>query len=153
MGNIPTLYSPSFQDAYYPEALVLKAVIFFSTCQIDNAQAMVTRFHERYDPVSEQLQATLAQFEDNLQFYEFLTRVRSGEANLPPSIRGVVSTALSDRTLLRNLEYVRLLDGEEQRLERTPEEFRNSSLGNRVLQDIALAKSFAVDQTGDLARG
>ena len=36
---------------------------------------------------------------------------------------------------------------------RTPEEFRNSSLGNRVLQDVALAKSFAVDQTGDLARG
>ena len=33
------------------------------------------------------------------------------------------------------------------------EAFQNSGAGSRVLQDVALAKSFAVDQTGDLARG
>src|SRR5690606_25279355 len=71
---------------------------------------------------------------------------------LSPQIRGIVSTALSDRTLLRNLEYVRLLESEEQRLEQSPAEFKNSSLGARILQDIFVAKSFAIDQTGDLAR-
>ncbi len=57
-----------------------------------------------------------------------------------------------DRTLLRHLEYVRVLEGEEARLEQAPPEFKNSSLGARILQDVAVAKSFAVDQTGDLAR-
>ncbi|MBX3270932.1 MAG: hypothetical protein KF729_11770 [Sandaracinaceae bacterium] len=153
MGNVHTLYSPYFDDAYYPEALVLKAVIFFSACQVENAEAMVALFHERYDPVQAELQSTLQQFEDNQQFFEFLQRVRSGEANLSPRIRGVVASALSDRTLLRHVEYVRLLEAEEARLNQSPAEFRNSSLGARILQDIFVAKSFAIDQTGDLARG
>lgn len=153
MGNIHTLYSPYFDDAYYPEALVLKSVIFFSACQVENAEAMITQFHERYDPVQTELQSTLEQFQDNQQFFDFLQRVRSGEANISPRIRGIVASSLSDRTLLRNLEYVRLLEAEEARLNQAPDEFKNSSLGSRILQDIFVAKSFAVDQTGDLARG
>lgn len=153
MGNIHTLYSPYFEDAYYPEALVLKAVIFFSACQIENAEAMIAQFHERYDPVQSELQATLEQFQDNQAFFGFLQRVRAGEANLSPRIRGIVASALSDRTLLRHLEYVRVLEAEEARLNQAPDEFRNSSLGSRILQDIFVAKSFAVEQTGDLARG
>ncbi len=153
MGNIHTLFSPYFDDAYYPEALVLKAVIFFSACQVTNAEAMIAQFHERFDPVQGELQSTLEQFQDNQQFFEFLQRVRSGEANLSPRIRGIVASALSDRTLLRHLEYVRVLEAEEARLNQAPDEFRNSSLGSRILQDVFVAKSFAVDQTGDLARG
>src|SRR5690606_18994055 len=153
LGNIHTLYSPYFDDAYYPEALVLKAVVFFSACQIPNAEAMIALFHERYDPVNTELQNALAQFQDNQAFFDFLQRVRSGEANLSPRIRGIVASSLSDRTLLRHLEYVRLLEAEEARLNQAPDEFRNSSLGSRILQDIFVAKSFAVDQTGDLARG
>jgi tetratricopeptide (TPR) repeat protein len=153
MGNIHTLFSPYFEDAYYPEALVLKAVVFFSACQIDNARAMISQFHERYDPVQVELNGALERFQDNQQFFDFLQSVRNGEADLSPRIRGVVSTALSDRTVLRHLEYVRLLEEEEARLNESPAEFRNSPLGARILQDIFVAKSFAVDQAGDLARG
>ncbi len=114
---------------------------------------MIALFHERYDPVNTELQAALAQFQDNQQFFEFLQRVRSGEANLSPRIRAIVASSLSDRTVLRHLEYVRLLESEEARLNQAPDEFKNSSLGSRILQDIFVAKSFAIDQTGDLARG
>lgn len=152
LGNVHTIFSPYFEDSYYPEAIVLKAVTFFVNCQFDNALAMIGKFHEMYDPVRQELETKLAQFEDNTQFFEFLVKVRSGEANLSPNIRGVVATALSDRTLLRNIEYVRVLEAEEQRLGEAPAELQNSSLGARILQDVAVAKSFAVDQTGDLAR-
>ncbi len=152
LGNVHTIFSPYFEDSYYPEAIVLKAVTFFVNCQFDNALAMIGKFHEMYDPVRQELESKLAQFEDNTQFFEFLVKVRSGEANLSPNIRGVVATALSDRTLLRNIEYVRVLEAEEARLSDAPAELQNSSLGARILQDVAVAKSFAVDQTGDLAR-
>jgi len=153
LGNIHTLFSPYFEDSYYPEALVLKAVTFFVNCQVDNAEAIIGQFHERYDPVKQELEQVLAQYQDdNTQFFQFLERVRAGEANLSPRIRGIVASALSDRTLLRNVEYVRLLENEEARLASAPEQFRNSSLGARILQDIVVAKTFAIDQTGDLAR-
>ncbi len=152
LGNVHTLFSPYFEDSYYPEALVIKAVTFFVNCQVENAQAMVGRFHDRYDPVQQELNEVLEQNQDNLQFYEFLQRVRGGEASLSPRIRGIVTSALSDRTLLRHLEYVQQLEGEEQRLGQAPGEFQNSTLGGRILQDVGLAKQFGIDTTGDLAR-
>ena len=153
LGNIHTIFSPYFQDAYYPEAVVLKAVTFFVNCQIANAESMIGLFRERYDPIRSELEDILAGFEgDNFQFFEFLQQVRSGEANLSDNIRGIVSTALSDRTVLRHIEYVRVLDAEEERLAQEPPAFQNSSLGGRILQDVAVAKSFAVDMTGELAR-
>ena len=153
LGNVHSLESPYFPDAYYPEALVIKAVTFFVNCQIDNASATVAHFHERYDPVRDELEAVLAQHQDNTSFFEFLQQVRSGEAELSPRIRGLVATAMSDRTLLENIEYVRLLEEEEALLEEMSEAFKNSGAGGRVFQDIVLAKSFAIDTTGDLARG
>lgn len=153
LGNIHTIFSPYFADSYYPEALVLKAVTFFVNCQLENAEAMIGQFHERYDPVRTELESILGQFQDNTQFFGFLQQVRAGEANLSPTVRGIVSSALADRDVLRNIEYVRVLEGEEQRLASSPQEFQNSSLGGRILQDVAVAKSFAVDQTGDIARG
>lgn len=153
LGNVHTIFSPYFTDAYYPEALVLKAVTFFMNCQLENAAAMVGTFHEKYDPVQRELQEVLKKHEDNNQFFEFLQKVRAGKGTLSPQIRGIVSTALADRTLLRHVEYVKLLEAEEARLEQTAGEFKTSSIGARILQDIAVAKSFAVDQTGDLARG
>jgi tetratricopeptide (TPR) repeat protein len=153
LGNVHTLFSPYFRNAYYPEAQVLKAVTFFVNCQMENAESMVYKFHERYDPVKQELEEVLARFEDNTQFFDFLKKVRSGEANLSPKIRPVVRSALSDRTVLAHVEYVAILDAEEKRLESASKAFQDSAAGGRVLQDVSLAKSFAVDGTGDLVRG
>jgi len=153
LGNIHTLNSPYFPASFYPESRVLKAVIYFSHCQYDNAEATVDEFEREFEPIKRELDGYLAQYQDNAQFFDFLRKVRSGEANLPPRIRGIVESALGDRTLLRNIEYVRVLDDEEARLNQAPPEFRNSSLGARILQDVSVARSLAVDAAGDLARG
>lgn len=153
LGNIHTLNSPFFDAAYYPEAQILKAVVFFGACQFDNAEAVIARFNERYEPLKVELEQYLNQYRENTEFFAFLQRVRAGTANLPPRIRPIVESALGDRTLLRNIEYVRLLEEEERRVNASPAEFRNSSLGARILQDISVAKSLAIDAAGDLARG
>lgn len=153
LGNVHTLYSPYFEQAFYPEALVLKAVTFFVNCQVDNAEATVAKFHDRYDPVKQELDSVLAKHQDNADFFEFLKQVRNDEADLSPRVRPVVSTALSDRTVLQHLEYVALLDKEEARLGESDEAFAGSPVGEKILEDVSLAKAFAVDQAGDLARG
>jgi hypothetical protein len=152
LGNVHTLFSPYFTGAFYPEAMVLKAVVFFSNCQMENASAVVGQFHEKYDPVKQKLEELLQKYKDNAQFFDFLKQVREGRANLPPEIRGVVESALSDRTVLANLEYVALLEQQEKELNKGPSQFRGSSLGGRILQDILVAKSFAIDQAGDIAK-
>jgi len=153
LGNVHTLYSPYFEEGFYPEALVLKAVTFFVNCQVDNAEATVAKFHDRYDPVKKELDSVLAKHQDNADFFEFLRKVQSGDADLSPRVRPIVSTALSDRTVLQHLEYVALLDREQARLDKSGEAFAGSPVGEKILEDVSLAKAFAVDQAGDLARG
>ena len=153
LGNVHTLYSPYFEDAFYPEALVLKAVTFFVNCQVDNAEATVAKFHDQYDPVKKELDSVLAKHQDNADFFEFLKKVQNDEADLSRRVRPIVSTALSDRTVLQHLEYVALLEKEEARLDKSEEKFSGSPVGEKILEDVSLAKAFAVDQAGDLARG
>ncbi|MGB5310807.1 MAG: hypothetical protein WBN38_01980, partial [Polyangiales bacterium] len=50
-------------------------------------------------------------------------------------------------------EYVSILDAEEARLGKSSAEFQGAPVGAKILEDVALARSFAVDQAGDLARG
>ena len=65
LGNVHTLFSPYFKESFYPEALVLKAVVFFTNCQMKNATAMVQMFHEQYDPVKTKLDELLQKYQDN----------------------------------------------------------------------------------------
>jgi len=153
LGNVHTLYSPYFEDSFYPEALVLKAVTFFVNCQVDNAEATVAQYHDRYDPVKQELDAVLRKHQDNADFFEFLKKVRADQADLSARVRPIVATALSDRTVLQHLEYVAILDKEEARLGKSGEKFQGSPIGEKILEDVSLARAFAIDQAGDLARG
>lgn len=152
LGNIHTLFSPYFENSHYPEAYLLKAVVFYYNCQMENASAMVAQFHDQFGPVKGELESELAKYGDAASFFSFLQNVRAGKAQLSPRIRGIVSSALSDRTLLRHLAYEKQLREEEARLKEVSSEFRQSAVGQRVVQDVAIAKSFAVDQAGELAK-
>ena len=84
------------------------------------------KFQAKYQPIYDELDKVL----DALQgrrgqdepFYKFLKDVRDGKADLPPRIKIVVENALSDRQLLRNLEYVQVLDDEGKRFKKAPGE-------------------------------
>jgi tetratricopeptide (TPR) repeat protein len=153
LGNIHTLGSPFFTAAWYPESLVLKSVIFFSNCRYDEAEEVLAQFNERYGDQRPEIERYLQQYQDDTSFFRFLKDVREGHANLPNRLRPVVESAFSDRTLLRNIEYVTQLESEERRHAQMPQAFRNSSVGARIIQDIAVAKSFAIENAGNLARG
>ena len=84
-------------------------------------------------------------------FFKFLLSVREGNADLDPTIKPIVEIALSDRQLLRNIEYVKVLDDETGRFRKSPPSFRSSSLGQQVEDSLKLARDLAVRQAGELA--
>ena len=156
LGNIHTLESPYFPNAYYPEAEVLKAVIYFSNCQYDDATVIVSKFQEKYQPLYNDLNGVLRRFTgDNKEedFYKFLRQVRDHDAgaNLPPRIKTVVENALSDRQLLRYLQYVQVLDDESKRFGSQSAEFKSSALGNDSKDALQLARDVAI-KNGRAAR-
>jgi len=155
LGNIHTINSPFFPNAFYPEAEILKAVIYFANCQYKETTTVVARFNLRYEPIKKELQKILAEYKGDggeTKMFEFMRKVRDGKANLDPKLRPIVENSLSDRQLLRNLEYVRVLEDEEQVFKKTPATFRNSPLGGDVQDALDLAKELAVRNAGELAR-
>jgi hypothetical protein len=155
LGNIHTIEAPYFPNSYYPEAEVLKAVIYFSNCQYDDATTIVAKFQQKYQPIYNELSKSLERFKGDNQeeeFYKFLTQVQDGKASLPESIKPIVELALSDRQLLRNINYVQVLDEEGNRFKKAPASFRDSALGNDVKDSLQLARDIAVRNAGQLAR-
>jgi tetratricopeptide (TPR) repeat protein len=155
LGNIHTIESPYFPNSFYPEADILKAVSYFTICQYEDATTVVARMKKKYEPIKKELEAVLNRFKGEggeQQFFQFLKDVRAGKANLAPVIRPVVENALSDRQLLKNLEYVRVLDEEDGRFKKAPASFRNSPIGNDVTDALNLARDLAIRNAGTLAR-
>src|SRR6185369_16389049 len=75
LGNIHTLQAPYFPNSHYPEAEVLKAVIYFANCQYDDAQVIVAKFQGKYQPIYDELNKSLGRFKGDNQeeaFYKFL---------------------------------------------------------------------------------
>jgi tetratricopeptide (TPR) repeat protein len=154
LGNIHTLQSPYFPNSFYPEASVLKAVIYFSNCNYEAATTVVAQFNKKYTPIKEQLEKVLKNYKgENKEepFFKFLLEIRAGGGNLDERIRPIVENALSDRQLLRNIDYVKLLEEEDKRFKQSPPTFQSSSIGQQVGDALKLARDLAVRQAGELA--
>jgi hypothetical protein len=155
LGNIHTIESPYFPNAFYPESEILKAVIYFANCDYPKATIVVAQFNQHYTPVKDGLEKVLARFRGANQeepFYRFLKQVREGNANVDESVRPMIENALSDRELLRHMEYVRALDDEIQRYQRSPGALKSSGLGRQIDDALKLARDLAVRRTGELAQ-
>jgi hypothetical protein len=155
LGNIHTIQSPYFPRAFYPEADIVRAVIYFTICQYDDATSLVAKFQKKYEPIEKELKAVLKRYEgegSEQRFYDFVLKIRDGKADLSPGITPIVENALGDRELLRNIEYVKVLDQELARFKSAPTSFRNSPVGSLVEDNVNSAKNDAIKKTGDLAR-
>lgn len=155
LGNIHTIESPYFPHAFYPEADILKAIVYFSNCNYDAATIVVARFDQKYQPIREKLEAVLKRFKGPHQeepFFKFLLAVRDGTADLDPKVKNIVENALSDRQLLRNIKYVKMLDKETAHFHNSPPAFRDSALGQQVSDALKLARDLAVRKAGQLAQ-
>ena len=157
LGNIHTIESPYFPHANYPEADVLKAVIYFANCQYEDALTIVAKFRGKYEPIRDALNKQLEEFKKSANpeeaFYKFLKDVRDDKAKMDPKIGPIVKTSLSDRQLLRNLDYVHVLDEEQKRFGKAPGTFKDSKVADLVKDSIHDARELAVRNAGDLAKG
>lgn len=156
LGNIHTLSAPYFPNSFYPESEVLKAIIYFTNCNYDAATTVVARFNLRYIPIKDELEKILKNYKgENREdaFFKFLLDVREGKGDIPASVRPIVEIALSDRQLLRNIDYVKLLEEEDKRFKKSPSDFQSSGLGMEVSDALKLARDLAVRQAGELALG
>jgi hypothetical protein len=144
--------SPFFRDAFYPEAHVLKSVIFFDTCQMSNASAALATFHAQYDPLRDALGALTASTLDADAAIKLLESIDAGGGGLASGARAMLARVLGDRELARARAGLAALEDEQRALASAPTGLRGSTLGERIAQDLAVVRALRREQLGEHVR-
>jgi tetratricopeptide (TPR) repeat protein len=154
LGNLVTLSAPPFRNAYYPEALILQAVIAYQNCRFDDAETRVTEFEKTYVPVHKRLLALSESGSDPAAFYQLLADAQAdgGAKGTGAIMQRILGVALSDKEFQRLNESIRELDAELDGLGRTGDSFRYSSLTASLLTDLKSQRQALVEKAGELAR-
>ena len=153
LGNLHTLNSPFFDDEYFPESVILQAVIFFTNCKYKRVRQALEIFEQTYAPLQEELGRHLSQFGgDTEAIFNFLMKIYSEETEFSPRLSQILNAALTDKTLQGTLHYIEELDREIRYIRKIEPGWSNSMLAKQLMQEIELTKSFAIDNAGDQAR-
>jgi hypothetical protein len=152
LGNIHSINAPFFENEFYPESYILKAVIYFQRCNYDRSQEAINEFNAIYPDLRKDIEGVLQKYPDNAQFYDYVVKIKTGEAGLSERLQKAAEGALNDRTLAKNLEYVNELDRELKAIDKADPAWKSTAVAGNILQDLTLQKSLAANEAGNLAR-
>ncbi len=150
LGNLHSLNSPFFEDAYFPEGPVLAAVIYFYNCNYDLVRETLDDFDFIFEGVRDELQAILAEHDDEYAAYEWGEQWRNGSVEGSPEFESALISHLQDRQLEVRYNLIESIDREMERMDALPDSWQTSFLGDELMQEAALAQSFATSEAGEL---
>ncbi len=155
LGNLITLSSPFFRDEYFPEALILKAVIYYENCRYAESTAIVQEFERRYKPVYDALDDLTRKNMDAADDYAVLAEIQrknrsAKKAGQTPDVilERVLKLALSDKDLKNTNESIIELENELDSMKTHPS-LNNTELA-RNLQDLLKKQRSALIQKAGL---
>jgi tetratricopeptide (TPR) repeat protein len=152
LGNIHSINSPYFESEFYPESFILKAVIYFNRCNYDRSYEAINEFNAVYPQLKKDIDEILAKNPDNSQFYEYVVKIKNGEAGLSERLQHAAEGAVYDRTLQKNIDYVNELERELKAVDKADPSWKSTAVAGNILQDLTLQKSLAANEAGQLAR-
>jgi tetratricopeptide (TPR) repeat protein len=153
LGNIHTLNAPYFEDQFFAESILLRSVMYYFYCQYDRAEEAVVEYQQKYAPLTKDLEEILAKYEDNAEFYEYVTKILDGKAGLPDPTQRLVLSVLTDREVAKTLNWVDELRRELEMVNKAEKGWQNTTIAGEVLQELELQLSIAEADAGKLARG
>ncbi len=159
LGNLITLSSPFFRDEYFPEAMILKAVIYYENCRYRESTMIIEDFQRLYEPVLEELKMLLAKDMDASQYYTVLAEVqkknedREDKTTTDLILERVLRLALTDKDLKKTNESILELETELASYEQQTDAFRYSNLVKQMSEDLKVQRVSLIAKAGIMAKG
>jgi hypothetical protein len=158
LGNLVTLSSPFFRDEYFPEALLLKAVVYYENCRYRESSAIIQEFERRYKPVYDELDMLVKKDMDASQYYQVLAdvqnKVRAGPtAGSDAILERVLKLALTDRELKNTNDAILEVEKEIDLIGGRGTTFRTSELARHLQDRLKKERQQLVARAGVMAKG
>jgi tetratricopeptide (TPR) repeat protein len=159
LGNLITLSSPFFRDEYFPEAMILKAVIYYENCRYRESTMIVEDFERLYLPVHDELEMMLARNLDASEYYNVLADVQrkntetldKGSTDL--ILERVLRLALTDKDLKKTNDSILELETELASFNGKQDAFRYSNLVKALSEDLKVQRESLISKAGLMAQG
>jgi tetratricopeptide (TPR) repeat protein len=153
LGNIHTLNAPYFESEFFPESLVLKAVIYWKNCLYDRAKEAIDDFNAIYPPLKKDLDGLLDKVQEPTEFYEAAQKIRAGkDSGLREPVQRLAKSYLADRTLKKQFDYVEEMDRELAMVKKADPAWQATAIASTIIQDLTLQQSLAKNDVGTMAR-
>jgi tetratricopeptide (TPR) repeat protein len=160
LGNLITLSSPFFRDDYFPEAYILKAVIYYENCRYRESNLILKDFSGTYEPVQQELEQMLGKDMDSSEYYNVLSDIqkRNLEAGTDRNAKDVIlervlKLALTDRDLKKTNDSILELEAELDSVGAKADTFKYSNLAKTLMEDLKKQRQEMVKRAGLMAKG
>jgi hypothetical protein len=149
LGNLLTLHAPFFQERFFPESFILKALVLYENCRYADARAALADFQRRYQPLHDGLAQALPQIPTPQGAAELLARGPVGvQQTIPAAAREEVARLEQGSDLRGALAAAAQLAQEIDSIDRRPDPFRASPLVARVAPLARLARARLLETAG-----
>ncbi len=157
LGNLITLSSPFFKDEYFPEALILKAVVYFENCRYKEARAILEEFEQTYMPVHNELEKITAQKSDSQGYWDMLAEIQrrnveSGGRGSTVLLERIFKLALSDKDLKAANDSILEVEKEQDTIGGLGDRFRYSDLAKSLNEGLKAERAALAQKAGVLAK-
>ena len=159
LGDLITLSSPFFRDEAIPEAMILKAVIYFENCRYPEVIDIIKSFEAIYGPVQEALNALTSKDMEAVAYFNVLDDVLSKrhqdkQLSETEEILGrILNLALTDKDLKKTIDSIHELVLEIDSLSLRGDEFKYSSLSQSLIDALKVQREALIEKAGLLAKG
>lgn len=155
LGNLITLSAPFFKDEFFPEAMIIKSVIYYDNCRYPEAASFVDEFMERYQSLYEGLNKIVVQKMSDDKYYEFFRKMELGvgAAGGKKDIKKrIVASVLSNRIARQYHEAISQIDREIRSITREGGYWRNSRIAKEALSALKNEKRRMMSLAGAVMR-
>lgn len=156
LGNLITLSSPFFRDEYFPEAYILKAVIYFENCRYRESTQIVEDFTRIYQPVIDELRRLTEKEQDPAEYWSYLAdaqkKSKEGKGGTDVLLERVLKLALTDADLKKVNDSILELENELDAYGRQGDSFRYSELAKELMEDLKAQRADLMAKAGFMAK-
>ncbi len=157
LGNMITLHSPFFKDEYFPEALILKAVIYYENCRYAEATKIVDEFNKTYLPLYKQLEEVMKkEYASPADYYAMLDDIQK-KSSIERAVQGrmlfrILKLALSDKELKHLNDSILELEAEMDGINARKDSFKFSEMSKELLEELTAQRGELQKKAGFYAK-
>lgn len=156
LSNFQTLHSTYYEDAYIPETLLLRGIVYLYICKYDEMEKVLGLYESQYGPIYTKINQFLNQNNSSESFFQEVNKAfimkKDSEAKKTFSIPyNAMKHVAEEGDVRRMYNYLKKIGDEKKLIEDNPS-LKNTAMGNYSVRIINNRMKSARSLVGDMVK-